>query len=36
MTFDSLGEALDPTDPRRTVEGHPAPVRAMVIGRRPP
>ncbi len=36
MKFDSLAEALDPVDIRRTVEGHPAPVRAIVVGRRPP
>ncbi len=35
MKFDSLAEALDPTDITRTVEGHPAPVRAIVVGRRP-
>ncbi len=35
MTFDSLAEALDPSDPSRTVEGHPAPVRALVTARRP-
>ncbi len=31
MTFDSLAEALDPADPTRTVEGWPAPLRAVVI-----
>jgi tRNA (mo5U34)-methyltransferase len=35
MRFESLDEALDPTDPARTVEGHPAPVRAIVLGRKP-
>ena len=35
MTFESLTEALDPDDPTRTVEGHPAPVRAAVLARRP-
>ncbi len=34
MRFQSLSEALDPADPTRTVEGHPAPVRAVVIARR--
>ncbi len=34
MRFESLAEALDPADPMRTVEGHPAPVRAVVIGHR--
>ena len=35
MTFESLAAALDPTDPTLTVEGHPAPVRAMLVARRP-
>jgi tRNA (mo5U34)-methyltransferase len=35
MHFGSLADALDPTEPRRTVEGHPAPVRAIVAGRKP-
>jgi tRNA (mo5U34)-methyltransferase len=35
MTFESLAEALDSRDPSRTVEGHPAPIRAAVMGRRP-
>lgn len=30
MTFESLGEALDPDDPTRTVEGWPAPHRVVV------
>jgi tRNA (mo5U34)-methyltransferase len=30
MTFDSLREALDPTDPTKTVEGWPAPQRVVV------
>lgn len=34
MTFESLEQALDPSDPSRTVEGLPAPVRAIVIARR--
>lgn len=33
MRFESLAEALDPDDPKRTVEGYPAPVRAVVTGR---
>ena len=33
MRFESLAEALDPGDPRKTVEGHPAPLRAIAIGR---
>ncbi len=34
MQFESLEQALDPEDRTRTVEGHPAPVRAVVIARR--
>ncbi|MDT8319349.1 MAG: tRNA 5-methoxyuridine(34)/uridine 5-oxyacetic acid(34) synthase CmoB [Xanthomonadales bacterium] len=34
MRFQSLDRALDPQDARRTVEGHPAPIRALVIARR--
>lgn len=30
MSFESLAEALDPADPARTVEGWPAPLRAVV------
>jgi tRNA (mo5U34)-methyltransferase len=30
MRFESLGEALDPNDPSRTVEGWPAPRRVIV------
>jgi tRNA (mo5U34)-methyltransferase len=30
MHFESLDRCLDPQDPQRTVEGHPAPVRALV------
>ncbi|MBT8445075.1 MAG: tRNA 5-methoxyuridine(34)/uridine 5-oxyacetic acid(34) synthase CmoB [Gammaproteobacteria bacterium] len=33
MHFESLAAALDPDDPTRTVEGYPAPVRAIVMGR---
>jgi len=35
MRFESLAEALDPSDAARTVEGHPAPVRAVLTARRP-
>lgn len=35
MRFQSLTEALDPANPALTVEGHPAPVRAVVTARRP-
>ena len=31
MPFESLSEALDPADRARTVEGHPAPVRAVLL-----
>ncbi|RLA31044.1 MAG: tRNA 5-methoxyuridine(34)/uridine 5-oxyacetic acid(34) synthase CmoB [Gammaproteobacteria bacterium] len=31
MTFESLAEALDPDDPTRTIEGWPAPTRAVVV-----
>jgi len=30
MHFESLADYLDPHDPRKTVEGHPAPIRAVV------
>jgi tRNA (mo5U34)-methyltransferase len=33
MRFESLEQALDPSDRSLTVEGHPAPVRAVVIAR---
>lgn len=33
MTFESLEQALDPADRTRTVEGLPAPIRAVVIAR---
>jgi tRNA (mo5U34)-methyltransferase len=31
MRFESLERALDPADPARTIEGHPAPVRALFL-----
>jgi tRNA (mo5U34)-methyltransferase len=31
MRFESLPQALDPEDRARTVEGHPAPVRAILL-----
>ena len=34
MQFDSLPEALDPVNPSLTVEGYPAPVRALVVAGR--
>ena len=35
MPFESLAEALDPADPSRTVEGWPAPRRAILVAVRP-
>ena len=35
MTFESLPDFLDPADRTRTVEGLPAPKRAVVIAERP-
>jgi tRNA (mo5U34)-methyltransferase len=35
MTFESLPDFLDPADSTRTVEGHPAPKRAVVVAMRP-
>lgn len=35
MTFESLPNFLDPADDSRTIEGYPAPVRAMVTAKRP-
>ena len=34
MTFESLEDFLDPRDPSRTVEGYPAPARAIFIARK--
>jgi tRNA (mo5U34)-methyltransferase len=34
MPFDSLSEALDPEDSRLTIEGWPAPLRAVVVCRK--
>jgi tRNA (mo5U34)-methyltransferase len=31
MRFESLADFLDPADPSRTVEGHPAPLRALCV-----
>jgi len=31
MTFQSLSDFLDPNDPTLTIEGHPAPKRAIII-----
>jgi tRNA (mo5U34)-methyltransferase len=30
MKFESLADFLDPTDPKRTLEGYPSPTRAVV------
>ncbi len=34
MRFESLAECLDPDDATRTIEGYPAPLRAIVVARR--
>mgnify|MGYP005683484191 FL=1 len=34
MRFDSLADALDPQDPEKTVEGYPAPTRAILVARK--
>ena len=34
MAFESLADFLDPDDPRRTLEGYPGPVRAVVLAKR--
>lgn len=33
MTFESLPDYLDPDDPTRTIEGYPAPVRAILLAK---
>ena len=33
MHFESLDRSLDPQNPALTIEGHPAPVRAMMVAR---
>ena len=35
MTFESLSEALDKDDPAITIEGYPAPMRAIFIAEKP-
>ncbi|MDH2066191.1 tRNA 5-methoxyuridine(34)/uridine 5-oxyacetic acid(34) synthase CmoB [Pantoea sp. GD03673] len=35
MISESLAEFLDPDDPSRTVEGYPAPLRAVLVATRP-
>jgi tRNA (mo5U34)-methyltransferase len=34
MHFESLADYLDPRDPTKTVEGHPAPIRAVIRARK--
>ncbi|MCY3840131.1 MAG: tRNA 5-methoxyuridine(34)/uridine 5-oxyacetic acid(34) synthase CmoB [Gammaproteobacteria bacterium] len=34
MPYESLADALDPEEPSRTIEGYPAPKRAVMIARR--
>ena len=33
--YESLADFLDPSDPSKTVEGHPAPHTAAVVGTKP-
>ena len=35
MQFQSLADYLDPTDKTKTVEGYPAPTRAILVARKP-
>ncbi len=35
MTFESLATQLDPLDPQRTIEGYPAPRRAVLVAEAP-
>jgi len=35
MRFESLADFLDPADRSRTMEGHPAPLRAIFTATRP-
>lgn len=35
MTFESLPNYLDPNDQTKTIEGYPAPIRAVVIANKP-
>jgi len=35
MQFDSLANFLNPNDPTRTIEGHPAPKRALLLAQKP-
>ncbi len=33
--YESLSDFLDPADPSKTVEGYPAPLRAVVVAEKP-
>ena len=35
MQFQSLEDYLDPTDTSKTIEGYPAPMRAIVLAKKP-
>ncbi|MDX5151468.1 MAG: DUF1698 domain-containing protein, partial [Acidiferrobacterales bacterium] len=35
MRFESLADYLDPADPGKTVEGYPAPRRAILTAQKP-
>ena len=35
MRYQSLEDFLDPEDPSKTIEGFPAPVRAVIIATKP-
>lgn len=35
MHFESLADFLDPNDPNKTIEGYPAPKRAIIIANKP-
>lgn len=35
MRFESLSDFLDPANPKRTIEGYPAPVRAILLAQKP-
>ena len=35
MTTESLADFLDPRDSSKTVEGYPAPLRAVIIASKP-
>ncbi|RKF19609.1 tRNA 5-methoxyuridine(34)/uridine 5-oxyacetic acid(34) synthase CmoB [Alginatibacterium sediminis] len=35
MNFESLPDFLDPLDPSKTIEGHPAPLRTIIVAKNP-